>query len=252
MEIYPDLSTLLVDTYNTLKSGIPNAMIVAKEMEERGHRLAGVRLDSGDLAYLSKKAREMLDLAGLHYVKIVASNQLNEWIVKSLLDQGAPINVFGIGTSLLTGQDDPALDGVYKLSVFDGRPCLKISENLAKTSLPGVKKIVRYTDPDGFFYADGILLEEEKAAEFIYHPLFPEQKSRVAHCFPEGLLFKVMEGGKSLVNQSVKEAAAYSKERLAKLSPERKRFENPHTYKVGASQKLMDLRTKLIHQHDQP
>ncbi len=252
VEIYPERSTLLVDTYNTLKSGIPNAMIVAKELEEKGQRLAGIRLDSGDLAYLSKKAREMLDLADLHYVKIVASNQLDEVIVKSLLDQGAPINVFGVGTSLLTGQDSPALDGVYKLSAFDGQPCLKISENLAMSSLPGVKKIVRYTDPDGFFYADGILLEDEKAAEFIFHPLFPEQKSRVAHCFPEGILFKVMEDGKPLIHQTVKEAAAYAKERLAKLSPERKRFENPHTYKVGTSQKLMDLRTKLIHQHDQP
>jgi len=252
VEIYPERSTLLVDTYNTLKSGLPNAMIVAKEMEEKGQRLSGIRLDSGDLAYLSKKAREMLDLAGLHYVKIVASNQLDENIVKSLLDQGAPINVFGVGTSLLTGQDCPALDGVYKLSAFDGKPCLKMSENLAKTSLPGIKKIVRYTDPDGFFYADGILLEGEKIVEFIYHPLFPEQKSRVAHCFPESILFKVMEGGRSLVNQSVKEAAAYAKERLAKLSPERKRFENPHTYKVGTSQKLLDLRTNLIHQHDSP
>jgi nicotinate phosphoribosyltransferase len=252
VEIYPERSTLLVDTYSTLKSGIPNAMIVAKEMEERGQRLAGIRLDSGDLAYLSKKAREMLDLAGLHYVKIVASNQLDEMIVKSLLDQGAPINVFGVGTSLLTGQDTPALDGVYKLSAFDGQPCLKISENLAKSSLPGLKKIVRYTDPDGFFYADGILLEGEKAAEFIFHPLFPEQKSRVAHCFPEGILFKVMEDGKTLTHQTVKEAAAYAKERLAKLSPERKRFENPHTYKVGTSQKLMELKTQLIHHHGQP
>jgi nicotinate phosphoribosyltransferase len=252
VEIYPERSTLLVDTYNSLKSGIPNAMIVAKEMEERGHRLAGIRLDSGDLAYLSKKAREMLDLAGLHYVKIVASNQLDEKIVKSLLDQGAPINVFGVGTSLLTGQDSPALDGVYKLCAFDGQPSLKISENLAKSSLPGVKKIIRYTDPDGFFYADGILLDGERAAEFIFHPLFPEQKSRVAHCFPEGILFKVMEDGKKIIHQTVKEAAAYAKERLAKLSPERKRFENPHTYKVGTSQKLMELRTQLIHRHDQP
>src|SRR6185503_2642268 len=165
VEIYPERSTLLVDTYNTLKSGLPNAIIVAKEMESKGHRLSGIRLDSGDLAYLSKRARIMLDEADLHYVKIVASNQLDEGIIKSLLDQNAPINVFGVCTSLLTGQDTPALDGVYKLSFYDGQPRLKISENLAKTSLPGVKKIIRYTDPEGFFYGDGILLEDEKTTE---------------------------------------------------------------------------------------
>ena len=156
-----------MDTYNTLKSGVPNAIKVAKELEKKGKKLVGIRLDSGDLAYLSKHAREMLDLAELHYVKIVASNQLDEHIVKSLLDQGAPINSFGIGTNLVTGQDSPALDGVYKLSVYDGKPRLKISENVGKTSLPGMKKIVRYTDPEGFFYADGILLEEEKTTEYI-------------------------------------------------------------------------------------
>ncbi|HUO58373.1 MAG TPA: nicotinate phosphoribosyltransferase [bacterium] len=248
-EIYPDNCIFLVDTYNTLKSGVPNAIQVAKEMEAKGKKLVGIRLDSGDLAYLSKHARDMLDQAGLHYVKIVASNQLDEHIVKSLLDQGAPINSFGIGTNLVTGQDSPALDGVYKLSVFNGEPCLKISENVGKTSLPGVKKIVRYTDPEGFFYADGVLLEDEKNTEYIFHPSFPEQKSRVAHCFPEGILFKVMEGGKALVKPSVAEGAAYAKERLAKLSPERKRFENPHTYKVGISQKLMDLRNQIVQQH---
>ncbi len=248
-EIYPDRCTFLVDTYNTLESGLPNAMIVAKELEQKGHRLAGVRLDSGDLSYLSKRARAMLDQEGLHYVKIVASNQLDEHLIKSLLDQGAPINVFGVGTSLLTGQDSPALDGVYKLGAYEGKPTLKVSENLAKTSLPGVKKVVRYTDPDGFFYADGILLDEEKSVETIYHPTSPDQKSRVARYFPENLLFKVMEGGKSLVRFTVKEAAAYAQDRLAKLSPERKRFENPHTYKVGISQKLMDLRSRIIQEH---
>jgi nicotinate phosphoribosyltransferase len=154
-----------------------------------------------------------------------------------------------VGTSLLTGQETPALDGVYKLSYYDGKSTLKISENPGKTSLPGIKKIVRYTDPDGFFYGDGILLENEKTTEYIHHPLFPEQKSRVTQCFPEGILFKVMEEGKVLMRQTVKEAAAYAKERLAKLSPERKRFENPHTYKVGISQKLMNLRDQLINDH---
>jgi nicotinate phosphoribosyltransferase len=251
-EIYPERCTLLVDTYNTLDSGVPNAILVAKELEAKGHRLSGIRLDSGDLAYLSKHARGMLDAAGLHYVKIVASNQLDEYLIRSLLDQHAPINVFGVGTSLLTGQDQPALDGVYKLGHLGDRPTLKISENLSKTSLPGVKKVVRYTDPEGFFYADGILLEEEKAVETIYHPSSPDKKSRVAHCFPEGLLFKVMEEGRVLTQMSVKESAAYAKERLSKLSPERKRFENPHTYKVGISPKLMALRDDLLGEFQKP
>lgn len=251
-EIYPERCTLLVDTYNTLDSGIPNAIIVAKELEEKGHRLSGIRLDSGDLAYLSKRARAMLDAADLHYVKIVASNQLDEFLIRSLLDQHAPINVFGVGTSLLTGQNQPALDGVYKLSHLGDRPTLKISENLSKTSLPGVKRIVRYTDPDGFFYADGILLEKEKAAETIFHPSASDKKSRVAHCFPENLLFKVMEEGRILTRQTVKESAAYAKERLSKLSPERKRFENPHTYKVGISSKLMGLRDDLLKEFQKP
>ncbi len=248
-EIYPDNCILLVDTYNTLKSGVPNAITVAKEMEKKGQKMVGIRLDSGDLAYLSKHARAMLDEAQLHNVKIVASNQLDEAIIKSLLDQKAPINAFGVGTNLVTGQDSPALDGVYKLSFFDGQPRLKISENVGKTSLPGVKKIIRYTDPEGLFYADGILLEDEKSVETIYHPIFPEQKSRVAHCFPENILFKVMENGKILSKLSVQEAASYAKERLAKLSPERKRFENPHTYKVGTSQKLLELKNQLVNQY---
>jgi nicotinate phosphoribosyltransferase len=251
-EIYPNQCVLLVDTYNTLKSGVPNAITVAKEMEKRGGKLTGIRLDSGDLAYLSKRARVMLDEAGLHGVKIVVSNQLDEHIIKSLLDQGAPINAFGVGTNLVTGQDTPALDGVYKLSHLGDRPRLKISENMAKTSLPGLKKIVRYVDPEGFFYADGILLEDEKSIEYIHHPSSPGQKSRVAHCFPESILFKVMEGGKSAPQPTAQEAAAYARERLAKLSPERKRFENPHVYKVGLSQKLVELRDELIRQYQKP
>ncbi len=248
-EIYPKQCILLVDTYNTLKSGVPNAITVAKEMEARGEKLLGIRLDSGDLAYLSKHARTLLDEAGLHYVKIVVSNQLDEHLIKSLLDQGAPINAFGVGTNLVTGQDTPALDGVYKLSFLDNVPRLKISENPTKTSLPGMKKVIRYSDGDGFFYADGIALDDEKSLEYIHHPLYPEQKSRVAQYFPESLLFKVMETGKALVQFPAPEAAAYAKERLSKLSPERKRFENPHTYKVGISQKLMDLRSQIIQKY---
>jgi nicotinate phosphoribosyltransferase len=131
-EAYPKRCILLVDTYDTLRTGVPNAITVAKEMETRGERLLAIRLDSGDLAYLSKRARKMLDDAGLKYVKIACSNQLDEFVIRSLLDQAAPIDLFGVGTRLVTGQDDAVLDGVYKLSVSDGNPGLKFLRILRK------------------------------------------------------------------------------------------------------------------------
>jgi len=137
---FPKNCVLLVDTFDTIKSGVPNAIIVAKEMEARGEKLFAIRLDSGDLAYLSKQARKMLDDAELKYVKIVVSNQLDEYLIKSLIDQGAPIDSFGVGTSLITGQKDAALDGVYKLSMADERPNLKLSEDIEKNNSAGYKK----------------------------------------------------------------------------------------------------------------
>jgi len=158
----PKNTILLVDTFNTLKTGIPNAIIVAKEMEQKGEQLKAIRLDSGDLAYLSKKARKMLDDAGLNYVKIIASNQLNEYVVKSLLlDQNAPIDAFGIGTELITGKSDAALDGVYKLAVLKGAQKMKFSENIEKVTLPGRKQLIRYFDENGNFFRDGILCFDE-------------------------------------------------------------------------------------------
>ena len=139
----PDHCALLVDTYDTIRSGVPNAITVAKEMEKRSQRLQGIRLDSGDLAYLSKQSRKMLDDAGLNYVKITASNQLDEYVIKSLLDQQAPIDVFGVGTSLVTGPPDAALDGVYKLAYANGKPRIKLSENLQKITLPHKKQVYR-------------------------------------------------------------------------------------------------------------
>src|SRR6185312_1333526 len=130
----PANCTLLVDTYDTLKSGIPNAIKVAKEMKEKGQQLQAIRLDSGDLAYLSKRGRKMLDDAGFQHVQIVVSNQLDEYLIKSLLEQKAPIDVFGVGTSLATGQPDAALDGVYKLCEINGKPKIKLSENIQKVT----------------------------------------------------------------------------------------------------------------------
>ncbi len=245
-EIFPERCFLLVDTYNTLESGLPNAIIVARELESKGYRLAGVRLDSGDLAYLSKRARAMLDEAGFPYVKIVASNQLDEYLIRSLIEQDAPIDAFGVGTRLVTAEGTPSLDGVYKLASFDGRPRLKFSENFAKITLPGVKNIIRFADAEGRLYADGIVLDGEKNVETIYHPLFTQKKSTVRDLDGQSILIRAIDGGKPMTTNSVRESADYAQQRLASLSPEHKRFENPHVYKVGISPALLQLRGNLM------
>jgi len=251
-EYYPDRCILLVDTYDTLRSGIPNAVTVAKELEARGFRMVAVRLDSGDLAYLSKKARQMLDDAGLQYIKIVVSNQLDEYLIRSLLQQGAPIDFFGVGTRLITANGSPALEGVYKLAMFDGKPRLKFSENYSKATLPGLKRVLRYSNDDGMFYADAVVLESEPPVDCIYHPFFPEQHSSLKQCTSEPLLRKWMEKGRIIKRPGLpQEASAYAKERLAKCSEEHKRFEYPHTYKVGISSALMNLRTKTTEELQQ-
>ncbi len=249
-QLYPDRCILLVDTYDTLKSGIPNAITVAKELEAQGHRLLGVRLDSGDLAYLSKQARKMLDAAGLYYVKIFASNQLDEYAIRSLNEQNAPIDGFGVGTRLAVGRPSAALDGVYKLCWFDGIPRLKISEDITKVSLPDRKQVWRYIDSNGNFYADGIsLLSESKPLE-IFHPFFPHRHVHVAHLEAEPLLHPVMHHGKIIVDfPSVQASAAYAQERLSRLEPEYQRFEDPYIYKVGISKALMELRDHLVFAH---
>lgn len=245
-EYYPDDCILLVDTYDTLNIGVPNAIKVGKELEQRGHRLKGIRLDSGDLAYFSRKARKQLDEAGLDYVKIAASNQLDERLIKSLLSQNAPIDLFGVGTRLVTGQDSPALDGVYKLASVNNQPKLKISENIEKITLPGRKKVIRYSGNDGTFYGDGIVLNEEQNVETIYHPYYPAKHATVTTFNDEELLHQVLDDGELLIDiPTPKESATYAKQRLQFLNPEHKRFDNPHIYKVGISKKLMDLRDSL-------
>ena len=246
-ESHPEGCIFLVDTYDTLRSGIPNAILAAKEMEGRGRRLYAVRLDSGDLAYLAKQARRMLDEAGLGYVKIVASNLLDEHVIRSLLEQGAPIDLFGVGTRLATGAPDAALDGVYKLAEVGGDPRLKLSETLAKTTLPGRKKIIRYSDRQGFFRADAIALEDEAGVGLMVHPFEPDKSLRLADLRGEALLAKVAENGERLaVPESVDQIAEYARGRLASLPVEHTRFENPHIYKVGLSERLAGLRNDLV------
>ena len=245
-ESEPHNCTLLVDTYNTLKSGIPNAIIVAKEMKEKGQQLKAIRLDSGDLAYLSKKARKQLDDAGLENVEIVVSNQLDEYLIKSLLDQKAPIDSFGVGTSLATGQTDAALDGVYKLSEINGEPKLKLSENIQKVTLPGVKQVYRFTDETDSFVADAIALADEPVPSKMIHPYDIEKSKSLDIKMATPLLHKIMDNGKSLLeNNEPADIAQFVKKRLQKLPEEHKRFNNPHIYKVGISEPLHQLRSDL-------
>ena len=250
--VHPENTVLLVDSYNTLKSGVPNAIIVAKEMEDKGRHLKAIRLDSGDLAYLSKKARKMLDDAGLNHVKIIASNQLNENVIKTLLkDQNAAIDAFGIGTELVTGKSDAALDGVYKLVEIDGLPKMKFSENIEKNTLPAKKQLYRIFDHTGKFYRDVVALESENPEEInvIYHPVYPEINTRANGLPAEKLLVEVANGGKVfLEKQTPAEIHQYLETRAELLPDEHKRFISPHIYKTGISEKLMETRNKLSKQ----
>jgi len=244
---HPEGCVLLVDTYDTLRCGLPNAIQVAREMEGRDRRLFAVRLDSGDLAYLAKEARRMLDAAGLPYVKIVASNLLDEHIIKSLLDQDAPIDFFGVGTHLAVGAPDGYLDGVYKLAEVGGRPRLKMSDSIAKTTLPGPKRILRHVDGDGKFRADAIVLDEEKDVPLMVHPNEPGRSMTLSGFRKEEVLAPAMENGKRRAGgAAAADIAAYARRRLEALPAEHKRFEFPHVYKVGLSRRLADLRDDLV------
>lgn len=247
-EVHPDNCILLVDTYDTLKSGIPNAIRVAKKMELQGKKINGIRLDSGDLAYLSKASRKMLDEAGLDYVKISVSNQLDEHIIKSLQDQHAPIDAFGVGTNLVTGHPDAALDGVYKLACANDKPRIKLSENVSKITLPHRKQVFRMSDDEGKFAGcDAVTLDSEQDVKIMYHPIYPHKFLSLEKFHKEPLLEKVMENGIRLTkSQSLSEIARYSNEQIQKLPEEYKRFDFPHLYKVGLSHNLLKEREKLI------
>ncbi len=247
----PDNCVLLVDTYNTLKSGVPNAITVAREMEENGQRLLGIRLDSGDLDYLAKKTRKMLDEAGLDYVKIAASNQLDEHVIKSIREQQAPIDLFGVGTSLIIGSPDAALDGVYKLSEYDGKPSIKLSETIQKITVPGKKQVFRVTNNNGVWIgADVVAFRDEDTVEKMYAPFDPTKSLNLKNCQKSPLMAGVMENGKRVNSKkSLEEIAAFTQNQLQKLPNEYKRFDNPHIYKVGLSESLHRLRTQLIKNH---
>lgn len=251
----PHNCVLLIDTYDTLNSGLPNAITVAKEMEEQGQKLLAIRLDSGDLAYLSKRCRKRLDKEGLSYVKIAASNQLDEYVIQSLKVQGAPIDIYGVGTNLVIGKPDGALDGVYKLAVANGKPRIKISESIAKTTFPHKKQVYRMLDEEGMFLgSDAIAQLDEEHVALMHHPYEPYKQLAVGKMKQEALLHPVMENGKRLFPaKKLREIAAFSQSRLAQLPDEYKRFDNPHIYKIGISTKLRDARNELLeHYKKQP
>lgn len=258
-ETYPNNAILLVDTYNTLKSGIPNAIRVFKEYLAKGGKLDnyGIRLDSGDLSYLTKKARVMLDEAGLQNAKIVASNSLDEHLIKDLLRQGAKIDAFGVGERLITSQTSPVFGGVYKLSAVENEkgeivPKIKISDNTAKITNPGFKKVYRFYDKKtGKAIADEICLHNEVVSESLPHTIFdPEAtwKQRTLKDFTaRELLVPVFKNGEFVYQQpSLQETQRYCAKEVDSLWEEVKRFENPHEYNVDLSKKLWNLKRTLL------
>lgn len=256
-KIYPDNTILLVDTYNTLESGVPNAIIVAQEMKAKGHNLVGVRLDSGDLAYLSIESRKMLDKAGFGDVKIVASGDLDEHIIHDLKIQGAKIDIFGVGTRLVTAQDDPALTGVYKLSAVrkknetEWQDKLKLAEGEGKSNLPCIKNVWRLFDNKGEMIAD--LIEREGASPYFVkgitgvHPVTAYKKKLYTDIAEAKLLLEpVMRRGKLIGNQpALSEIRENVKKSLDALHPTMKRLLNPHIYKVSLGKELAEATAKM-------
>lgn len=254
-KIYPESCTLLVDTYDTLGSGVPNAIKVGLELAQQGNELRGIRLDSGDLAYLSKNARAMLDAAGLSSTKIVASNDLDEEVIADLLDQGARIDIWGVGTQLVTSHDQPALGGVYKLVAAEDEsgemaPRIKISSNVEKITIPGVKQVYRATGKDGRILGDCLATETESPPVGFcttYHPHYAAGQLTLDAPAWRPLLQPVIRGGKILKEFEPLPALQQRFLRNLEYLPlESQRRVNPHTYWVGLSGELRDLRDRLL------
>jgi len=251
-ESFPDACILLIDTYDTLESGLPNALVVAAELKARGHELYGVRLDSGDLAYLSRITRSAFDAAGFTGVKIVASNELDEFVIESIRAEGGRVDIYGVGTRLATcaGEGGGALGGVYKLVRIDNEPKLKLTSDISKATLPDRKRVLRAVDAEGAFIQDVITLDGEgiSPGDLVYDPANPLQQVRIpsrAH-FIE-LRSPVMEGGaRCAAPHSIEMATKRSSAQLKQLPEGCQRLINPHVYKVSISPGLHRLRLKLI------
>jgi len=254
--VFPDNCMLLVDTYDTLRNGLPNAIRVFDELRAEGHEPVGIRLDSGDLAYLSKQARAMLDEAGYPNAKICASSDLDEFVIRDLKMQGACITLWGVGTRLITSEDSPALGGVYKMAaeVVNGKlmPKIKVSDNPAKVTNPGYKTVFRLYDKDGMAIADLISLDGEKIDTTkplrIYDPIQTYKNMILTEFSARELLVPVFKDGHQVyVSPDVRQIQAYAAKELSTFWDEYKRLLVPHTYKVDLSDKLYDLKKQMIH-----
>lgn len=254
--IFPDTCLLLVDTYDTLKSGVPNAIQVFKELREKGYEPMGIRLDSGDLAYLSKCARKMLDDAGFPNAKICASSDLDENVIRDLKIQGCAIDTWGVGTKLITSADEPALGGVYKMSaeIINGvmTPKMKLSDNPSKVTNPGYKTVYRLIDnKTNMAIADLVALANEKIDTKkplrIYDPEHSYKNMLLEDFRIEELLIPVFVDGKQVYSSpSTMEIHNYAQENLNQMWDEYKRLMQPHIYKVDLSDKLYDLKKSLL------
>ena len=256
-ETYPDNCSLLIDTYNVLKSGLPNAIKVFDEvLKPLGKRPKGIRIDSGDITYLTKKCRKALDEAGYPDCKIIISNSLDEHIIRDVLNQGACIDSFGVGERLITAKSEPVFGGVYKLVAVEKEnviiPKIKISENNEKITNPGFKKIYRLFDKDtNVAIADVLALSDEvidDSKEYeIFDPIHTWKRKKITNFYVKDLLVKIFDKGKLVyTSPSVLEIKEFAKSETNKLWPEILRFENPHTYYVDLSTKLWSLKQKLL------
>ena len=259
---YPDNCTLLVDTYNVLQSGIPNAIkVFREEVVSRGYRPKGVRIDSGDIADLSKKVRKMLDAAGFEDCKIMASNSLDEYIIQDILRQGAKIDLFGVGERLITAKSEPVFGGVYKLVAVENEdgsvlPKIKISENVGKITTPHYKKLYRFFGRDtGKAIADYLCVYDETVDDShdmeIFDPDATWKRKNVYNFEAKELQVPIFKNGELVYTcPSLEEIRTYCLEQVDKLWDEVKRFDNPHTYYVDLSQKLWDVKYGLLKENN--
>ena len=257
-EIYPDNPTLLVDTYNTLKSGVPDAIRVFNEvLKPRGLTKCGIRLDSGDMTYLTKKARKLLDDAGWQSCKISVSNSLDEYLIQDLINQGACIDMFGVGERLITAKSEPVFGGVYKLTAVEDEqgniiPKIKISENVGKITNPHFKKLYRFFGNDtGKAIADYLCVHDEVVDDTkdleIFDPSATWKRKTVYDFTAKELLVPIFKNGELVYDlPSLDEIQKYCAQQIDTLWDEVKRFDNPHTYYVDLSQKLWDIKYDLL------
>jgi len=258
--VYPDNCVLLVDTYNTLKSGIPNAIrVFREEVLPRGYRPKGIRIDSGDVTYLSKEARKMLDEAGFSDCAIVLSNALDEYIIRDILMQGAKVDQFGVGERLITSRSEPVFGGVYKLAAIEENgqiiPKIKVSENVGKITNPGFKEVYRlYDRNNGKAIADVITLHDEVIDDSrpyeIFDPEYTWKRKVVTDFYARKLKVKIFDKGKCIYNSpDLKDIRNYCMQQVNSLWEEVLRFENPHSYYVDLSQPLWDLKHRLLEEY---